>query len=32
MRGGGLWQFMVIWYSVALILIVALVLLNWRWE
>ncbi len=30
MRGGGLGQFMVIWYSVALLLIVALVLLNWR--
>jgi hypothetical protein len=27
---GGVGQFVVIWYSVALLLIVALVLLNWR--
>ncbi len=31
MRGGSVGQFMVIWYSVALLLIVGLILLNWRW-
>ena len=30
MRGGDTWQFVVIWYSVALVLIVILFLLNWR--
>jgi hypothetical protein len=30
MRGGDIWQFVVIWYSVALVLIVILFLLNWR--
>ena len=31
MRGGSVGQFMVIWYRVALGLIVILFLLNWRW-
>lgn len=30
MRGGNIGQFVVIWYSVALALIVILFLLNWR--
>ena len=32
MRGGCVWHFVVIWYSVLLALIVILFLLNWRWQ
>lgn len=30
MRGGDIWQFVVIWYSVAFIVLCALIAINWR--